>query len=327
MPLIHSSYNPKFPFTNTHFNTVFRTFFTYDKIQYKRERIELKDGDFMDIDFSTVGAKTAVILLSGLEGNSQSKYILSSVKFLNKNNIDTISVNYRGCSGEANRTFASYHSGKTEDLQSVLTYIKNHHSYNTIVLLGFSLGGNLTLKLTGQYPNLNPEIKCTIAVSVPCDLKGSSTELAKRRNSIYMHRFLRTLKSKTLKKLKAFPNNKLNKEAIKKARNFKEYDSAYTAPANGFLNADDYWRQASSKPYLNDINIPTLLINALDDTFLSPSCYPFEIANEHQSLFLETPKFGGHVGFNQNLENRNEYWLEKKILSFMQENLDVNDLK
>ncbi|AOW19523.1 YheT family hydrolase [Urechidicola croceus] len=320
MPVINSTYKASFPFNNVHFNTVFRTFFTHDKVQFSRERIELKDGDFLDLDFSEVNSKTIVIALHGLEGSSESKYILAITNILNQNNVDTVAVNFRGCSGEDNRLLSSYHSGKTEDLEAVIQYIDKFRSYKNIIILGYSLGGNVTLKFLGEKnTNINSKIKCAIAISVPCDLTGSSIELAKTRNKIYMNRFMITLKQKALGKLNKFPNSFLDKDTITKAKNFYDYDNLYTAPAHGFLNAEDYWIKNSSKPFLKDIKVPTLLINALDDTFLSKECYPIEIAKKHKYLFLETPKNGGHVGFNSKIIGKKGYWLENRIAQFLKE--------
>ncbi len=318
MPLIESTYQPKFPFTNTHFNTLFRTFFTHESVSYNRERLELSDGDFMDLDFSKVGSETIVIALHGLEGSSNSKYIIAVAKQLNKNSMDVVAVNFRGCSGEMNRVLSSYHSGRTEDLDAVVQYIKKTYLYKNIILLGYSLGGNMTLKYVGeQAQNILKEISCAIAVSVPCDLASSSKALAKPRNTIYMKRFLRTLKPKTVLKLNDFPDSFIDKEAILNAKNFYDYDTLFTAPVNGFNSAEDYWEQSSSKPYLEKIAIPTLLITAQDDTFLLEDCFPYKIAKNHDSLFFETPKFGGHVGFNQYLISKKGNWLEKRIISFI----------
>ena len=322
MPVIESSYQPKFPFRNRHFNTIFRTFFTNIEVRYKRERLELDDGDFIDLDFSKVQSNTIVILLHGLEGSSNSKYILALTKKLNTHHLDTVSVNFRGCSGEPNRLPHAYHSGKSEDLKLIIDNLIKKDTYNKIVVVGYSMGGNITMKYLGEQGTaLNTKICCALAISAPCDLAGSSNELAKSRNLPYMNGFLKTLKSKTVEKIAQFPELDIDKKALLKASNFKEYDTLFTAPVNGFSSVEDYWEKASSFPYLKNITIPTLLINALDDTFLSESCYPFEIAKTHKYLNLETPKYGGHVGFNESLFSKNSNWLEDRVLGFIKESL------
>ena len=261
MPLINSTYQPSYPFTKTHFNTVFRTFFSRIKINYTRERLELDDGDFMDLDISSVKSDTAIIALHGLEGSSESTYILALSKILNKADIDVVAVNLRGCSGEHNRVLASYHSGKTEDLDAVINHVNEKYDYKNIILVGYSLGGNITLKYLGeQGTNLHSKINCAIAVSVPCDLTGSSNALMQNGNMAYMHRFLKSLKEKAVHKKKQFPKENLDIEGLLAAKNFKDFDNLFTAPVNGFKDAQDYWTQNSSKPFLHAIKIPTLMV-------------------------------------------------------------------
>ncbi|MBV1888409.1 MAG: alpha/beta fold hydrolase, partial [Urechidicola sp.] len=315
MPLINSTYQPSYPFTKTHFNTVFRTFFSRIKINYIRERLELSDGDFMDLDIASVQSDTVIIALHGLEGSSESTYMLSLSKMLNINSVDVIAVNLRGCSGEHNRVYSSYHSGKTEDLEAIIKHVNKNYNYKNIILVGYSLGGNITLKYLGEQENqIGSKIKCAVAVSVPCDLTGSSNALMRKSNIAYMQRFLKTLKSKAVYKNQQFPASKLDLTKILAAKNFKDFDDLFTAPANGFKNAEDYWTKNSSKPFLKAIKIPTLMVSALDDTFLSSACFPNDIAKEHEYLFLETPKFGGHVGFNSTFYGKKGHWLEKRII-------------
>jgi len=323
VPLINSTYNPTYPFTKTHFNTVFRTFFSRIKIKYSRKRLELDDGDFMDLDIASVKSDTVIIAFHGLEGSSESTYILALSKVLNKATIDVVAVNLRGCSGEHNRVLASYHSGKTADLEAVINHINEKYDYKNIVLVGYSLGGNITLKYLGeQGANLHPKIKCAVAVSVPCDLTGSSNALMQKGNMAYMQRFLKSLKEKALHKNQQFPNANLDIDTLLAAKNFKDFDNLFTAPVNGFKDAQDYWTKNSSKPFLHAIKIPTLMVSALDDTFLSKECFPFKEAKEHPHLFLETPKNGGHVGFNSTFYGKNGHWLEKRIFDFLSEYLN-----
>ncbi len=322
MPLLTSDYKPSFLFKNRHFNTIFRTFFMHESNNYKRERLELEDGDFIDLDFSFANSDTIVIALHGLEGSSSSKYILAISKYINQQKIDVVALNHRGCSGEPNRLMESYHSGKTDDLDSVIKHLDQNYDYKKIVLLGYSLGGNMTLKYLGeQGDNIHKKIICGIAISVPCDLTGSSVALAKAENKLYMKKFLKSLKPKTLHKMKQFPNSFLKRDTILAAQSFYDYDNLYTAPAHGYKNAEEYWKKCSSKPFLSEIKIPTLLINALDDTFLSEECFPIEIAKKNDSFFLETPKYGGHVGFNSKMIGKNGFWIEKRIYQFMRQYL------
>ena len=318
MPIIESSYQPKFPFSNTHFNTTFRTFFTHQKVNFKRKRLELLDGDFIDLDFLKSDSKTVVICLHGLEGSSQSKYMIAIAAHLQSKKMDIAAVNLRGCSGEPNRLYESYHSGKTDDLNTIVNHISTDYEYKNIILLGYSLGGNITLKYLGeQGKQLNPKVVCAVAVSVPCHLAGSSKALSQSSNKLYLKRFVKRLKIKMLQKSNAFRLSGLDANKIQKVSDFYQIDSMYTAPAHGFKSAADYWEKASSKPYLHNIQIPTLLVSSLDDTFLSDECYPFEIAKKNPNLSLECPDFGGHVGFNSKLIGSSGSWLEKRVFEFL----------
>jgi len=317
MPIIESTYKPPFLFKNYHFNTTFKTLFYKDTILYKRERITPPDDDFLDLDFSTVGSNTLVIAMHGLEGSSQSKYLISVIKYLNSCKIDCAAINFRGCSGEDNNQLYSYNSGKTDDVDLVINHIASTYNYKNIILLGYSMGGNITLKYIGETNNLLPEIKAAIAISVPCDLKGSSHVLGKWNNSLYMNRFMKTLKEKSLVKLEKFPNSTIKREEILKSKTFEDFDNAVTAPLSGYKNAEDYWRNCSSKQFIPNIQKPTLLINALDDSFLSKSCYPINEAKNNPYLNLELPKYGGHVGFNTAYFGKDLLWSEQRIFSFI----------
>jgi len=317
MPLIKSTYKPPFLFKNTHFNTIYKTLFFRNEINYTRKRITTTDNDFIDLDFSLTGSNTMVIAMHGLEGSSKSKYIISLCDFLNQQAFDCVAVNFRGCSGEDNNKLYSYNSGKSDDLATIINYLTSNYSYQNIVLVGYSMGGNITLKYLGESTNFSSRIKGAIAISVPCDLEGSSNALAKRQNTIYINRFLRTLKRKTIFKTTKFPNHKLDLVALKNAKDFKDFDDLVTAPLAGYKNAKDYWTKCSSKQFLPNINLPTLIINALDDTFLSASCFPFEEAKKNKNLYLETPKYGGHVGFNTSIFKKDKLWIENRVQNFI----------
>lgn len=317
MPLIKSTYNPSFIFKNTHINTVYKTLFYNNIITYKRTRISTPDNDFLDLDFSTTGSKTLVIALHGLEGSSKSKYIVSLVNHLNSLQIDCVAVNFRGCSGEDNNNVYSYNSGKTDDLELIIKYITTNYKYATIVLVGYSMGGNITLKYVGESTAIHPVIKGAITISVPIDLEGSSNSLAHWNNKVYTNRFLKSLIKKTIQKNVHFPETNLNMELVKNAKNFADFDNVVTAPLFGYKNAQDYWRKCSSKQFLTAIKLPTLLINAVDDTFLSESCFPFNEAKSNPNLHFESPQYGGHVGFNSHIFKKDTLWSENRIYEFI----------
>jgi len=313
-----SSYNPEFLFKNNHFNTIYRTLFQNLEINYTRKRLELEDGDFIDLDFSSVNSNKIVVAIHGLEGSSGSNYIKSLTKVLNQQQFDVVAINLRGCSGESNRKISSYHSGKTDDLDKVITYLNAKYSYKEINLVGFSLGGNMILKYLGEdIFDSHKMIRSAVTVSVPCDLKGSSIELSKFWNKAYMKRFLISLKNKLIVKSEQFPDSFLEMEKIKKAQNFFDMDNLYTAPAHGFKDALDYWEKNSSKQFIPSIKTPTLLITSQDDPFLSKSCIPVKEAKNNSNFILELTNYGGHVGFNSSFSKTNNHWLEKRIVGFL----------
>jgi predicted alpha/beta-fold hydrolase len=318
MPIIASTYNPPFLFKNGHFSTIYAGI--WRKIvdfEQKRERIDLPDGDFLDLDWSFSPSKSqkVIILIHGLEGNAQRPYILGSAKQLNENGYDVCAINLRTCSGEQNRLFRSYHSGATEDLDAVIKNILTHKKYNQLFIKGFSLGGNLTLKYLGEKREIPKEIKAAMAVSVPCSLHSSCKQLLKPNNIPYAIRFKKNLKDKLKEKQKLFPE-KISDDDINKVVTLKDFDDVYTSRAHGFKDALDYYEQCSSLQFLPNIQIPTLLLNAKNDSFLGPECYPYEEAKNNSKLFLEVTNYGGHVGYHG---SKNITYNEKRVTKFFDE--------
>jgi predicted alpha/beta-fold hydrolase len=319
MPVLHhSDYQAPFLLQNRHMLTIYPSLFRSIKpAAYRRERISTPDDDFLELDFSEQGHQRIVVILHGLEGNSTRKYVLGMVHIFNGAGFDTVSMNFRGCSGGPNKNLRFYHSGETEDLHAVITYLVSLKKYTAIHLVGFSLGGNVTLKYLGeQGAAVAGVIQSAVAISVPCDLKSGSAELEKRHNIIYMQRFIRDLGHKLRLKEQQFPGS-ISLERYGEVKSFRQFDDRYTAPMHGFKDALTYWEQCSSRQYLHNIRIPALVINAKDDPFLGKECYPYEIAADSPYLFLETPHQGGHVGFVKFGEDF--YWSEKRALAFLQE--------
>lgn len=322
MPLLTSDFSPSLPFKNGHFNTMYRPLFMKETCNYIRKRIFTWDNDFIDLDFSKVSSKTIAILIHGLEGSSESKYMISTTNELNSNEIDTVAFNLRGCSGEDNLLLGTYHSGKTEDVHFVVNHILENYAYENILIIGFSLGGNLTLKYMGEYVGkISPKVKGAIAVSVPIDIASSEREMDKIKNKLYIEQFLKTIRLKVLKKSFKFPDFKLDKEKLFKTTKFKHLEYLYTVPVFGFDSPEDYWKKASSKPYLSKINKPTLLINAKDDSFLAQECFPIDEAKKSDVFYLEITKYGGHVGFITNFKQNESRWLENRITKFITNNI------
>jgi len=318
MPILPSDYNPNFIFKNGHLSTVYSGLFRrIEGLEQQRERLELEDGDFMDLDWSYAKTKSekVIILLHGLEGNAQRPYITGSAKAFNLDGVDACAVNFRGCSGETNRLFRSYHSGATEDLDAVVQHILEKQEYSEIYIKGVSLGGNMALKYAGEDRILPPELKAVIGISVPCNLHSSLKELMSAKNYLYAKRFKNHLVAKLYPKQKMFPVN-LSTNDIDQIKTLKDFDDIYTSRAHGFKNAIDYYEQCSCRQFLPKIKVPTLIVNAKNDSFLGEECYPYTEAKENSNLYFKVPDFGGHVGF---VAPSNLYYSEKTAIKFVQD--------
>lgn len=197
MPIVKSiPYKPSFYFRSGHISTIYPSLFrNVNQLAFERKRWTTPDGDFLDLDWSKIGSKNLIIALHGLEGSSDSNYIKGIIRIFNENKWDGVAMNFRGCSGEPNFMRRGYHSGETTDLDFVLNKITKEYNYEKIVIIGFSLGGNVVLKYGGeQGGNIHPKVKNLIAVSVPIDLAGCTVEIEKKKNFIYLNRFLKSLK-------------------------------------------------------------------------------------------------------------------------------------
>ncbi|UYQ94029.1 alpha/beta fold hydrolase [Chitinophaga horti] len=299
---------------NGHIATIYPSLFRRVKsVPYSRTRLHTPDGDFLDLDFSRTGSDRIVIILHGLEGNAARPYVLGMVNSFNEGGYDTVSVNFRSCSGEPNLLLRSYHSGETGDLHMVVEYLAASGQYKSISLIGFSLGGNVTLKYVGERgKDLHPLIKGAVGISVPCDLKSGAIELERRSNYVYMQRFIRELGEKLQAKQAKFD---INLDGFNTIKTFRQFDDRFTAPIHGYENAETYWAACSSRQFIPQINIPVLLVNALDDPFLGKGCYPYEEAAAHDLFVFEAPKYGGHVGFAEWGAGR--YWSEQRAFRFI----------
>ncbi|MCP2042106.1 YheT family hydrolase [Pontibacter sp. HSC-36F09] len=315
MPILTSQHKPPFYLFNGHIQTIVPSLFRQvEGVSYHRERLTTPDDDFIDADWSRVKSRSLAILSHGLEGDSHRPYIMGMVKALNEHGVDALAWNYRSCSGEPNKLLRSYHLGASDDLDFVVRHALDSGNYETVYLVGFSAGGNISLKYLGEDPEQVPsEVKRASVFSVPIDLKSS----AKRISKIYTQRFLKTLGQKLEQKKEMYPDA-LDLSNYSLFWSFPEFDDKYTAPLHGFENADDYYKRSSSKQFLKRIQVPTLLVNAQNDPFLTTSCFPFEEADENPYLYLETPEGGGHVGFAEDFRN-NVYYSEARAVQFLLE--------
>lgn len=319
MPLVSSFYKPGILFRNGHFSTIYSAKFrNAGKLAQNRQRITLPDGDFIDLDFSYASKPTSqiAILLHGMEGNAQRTYMRGQAQILIKNGWDVCSLNYRGCSGESNLAYESYNAGKTDDLQSTIEYLLQKDHYSHISLVGFSLGGNLLLKYLGENSSIPKEIVNAVAISTPMDLKGSLAKLSQSYNWIYRTSFLFDLKNKYRVKMKLFPDL-MSSSKLQRIHSLQDFDDLYTAPAHGFIDANDYYLKNSCLQFLPKIKVPILILNAKNDSFLSENCYPYSLAEMSKNIYLETPNYGGHVGFHK---TEKTYYSEERALQFIHSN-------
>jgi len=315
--MVNSNYKAPFFFRNGHIHTIYTTLFRkVNNVTYQRERIETPDQDFLDLDWSKVGSDNLAIISHGLEGDSHRTYVKGMVRAMNQAGIDALAWNFRGCSGESNRLLGLYHNGSTNDLHTVVSHAAP--AYKNIFLIGFSMGGNMSLLYLGKQAQSIPEpVKGCISFSVPCDLTDASVALARKENTLYMKRFLRLLHEKIKMKQVDFPQQ-INDHDYHQLKSFADFDGRYTAPIHGFVSAEDYWKKCSCRPWLGQIKVPSLIVNSLDDPFLIDGCYPVQECTDNPHLRLEITRHGGHVGFMAQNGEQN-YWSEQRAVDFIRQ--------
>jgi len=329
VPVVSSTYSPPRLLSGGHLQTLFATLarrvdFAYDR----RERIATPDDDFLDLDWAYARvhgeperrrSDRVAVLTHGLEGSADRSYMRGMARVLVRRGWDVCAWNLRGCSGEPNRRVPTYHSGKTEDLATVVGHVLPK-GYDVMGLVGFSLGGNMTLKYLGERGRgeaggVDARIRRAAVFSVPVDLGASARQISSATNWHYSRYFLRSLRETIRVKVQQHPDV-VSAEPFEDIRTLRDFDDVYTAPLNGFRSAADYYAQASSKPFLSDLPVPTLLVNAANDPFLADSCYPDSIARTSDRLTLEVPDSGGHVGFVA-FNDAGEYWSEQRAAGWL----------
>ena len=299
---------------------------------YRRERWDTPDGDFIDLDWSaTAGAVLSesstplVALFHGLEGNSNSHYARALIHALKAQGWAGVVVHFRGCSGQPNRLPRAYHSGDSEEIDWILRRLKQPHPDRPLYAVGVSLGGNALLKWLGERESsATCIVQAAAAVSAPLDLTRCGHHLGHGFNRVYSRHFLQTLKPASAALLKRFPGL-FDERRLREARTVYEFDDVVTAPLHGFANADDYWRRASSKPWLNTIRVPTLILNALNDPFLPADALP-RVDQASVAVTLEQPREGGHVGFVTGRFPGKIDWLPQRLLQFFQNPTSIENL-
>jgi predicted alpha/beta-fold hydrolase len=308
---------------NRHVQTVWGPLFRRGRLPLRRERVPTPDGDFLDLDW-TDGPPAAprLLVLHGLEGSAQSHYVAGLLGEASTRGWRGVLLNFRSCSGELNRLPRFYHSGDTGDLGAVVRLLLERESEVPLAAAGVSIGGNVLLKWLGELGGAYPAVLVgAVAISVPFDLAQCARVLDRGFGRVvYTTSFLRSMRRKVREKAQRFPGF-VDVDAAQRARTFAEYDRAVTAPLHGFADELDYWTRASSRPYLERIGCPTLLLHALDDPFVPRSALPDRAALPSR-VRLEVTAQGGHVGF---VEGRWPWrvssWAERRALEFVSEAL------
>lgn len=315
-------FQPAIGLKNPHLQTVYASLFTRPSLKnFDIEKFTLSDEDFLECYWQKIDNvqkdTPVVILFHGLTGSYKSPYIQGSMKELKEAGFNSVLMHFRGCSGKENLKPRSYHSGDTQDAYEFISSIKTRYPQAKIFAVGFSLGANMLLKLLGEKKE-DCLLNAAVAVSAPMLLDICSTHMNKGFSKFYQRFLLKDLKHDLSKKYDKFDMQKyisLKKDDIKKLKNFWAFDNAYTAPVHGFSSAQDYYTKSSAKQYLKYITIPTLIIHAKDDPFMTSKVIPSK--NETSpAVTLEIYQYGGHVGFIAGSIFHPNYWLQKHITHY-----------
>jgi predicted alpha/beta-fold hydrolase len=304
-----------------HLQTVYPTLFRHGPgIALRRERLELDDGDFLDLDWTQGEQGPVVLVLHGLEGSSRSPYARGMLAAAHSRGWRGVVMHYRGCSGEPNRLPRSYHSGETGDLSLVIDHLRSTGDVPALAVVGYSMGGNVLLKWLGEAQS-GAAIDAAVAVSVPFTLSLAADRLKRGFSRVYQQRLIAELRAKLRHKF-CHRDCPIDLERANASRDFWEFDDRVTAPLHGFEDVHDYYTRSSSRQYLRNIRVPTLILHARDDPFMTPDVLP--VRDElSPSIELEVSPCGGHVGFVYGkLPWRPRYWLEERIPDFLSTHFD-----
>lgn len=315
------SFKPAWWLSNKHLQTLWPTLCRrpIHDIAIARERFELPDGDFVDLDWSGNGHGPIVIMLHGLEGSIDSPYAKGMLHAISKQGWRGVLMHFRCCSGERNRLPRTYHSGETGDINAVVTTLSQREPGVPMAALGFSLGGNVLLKWLGESGQSNV-LKAAIAISVPFELHKSVNRINQGFSKLYQWHLLRSLYYKMQWKFRE-QSAPVIIPPLSDLHTIRDFDEAVTAPLHGFANAEDYYAKSSCRQYLRHIHVPTLVLQAKDDPFMTEDLLP-RLDELSSTITLELSEKGGHVGFVSGaLPWQAEYWLEQRVPRFLQKYL------
>ncbi len=285
------------------------------RLGLRRERLELPDGDFLDLDWAAERPGPIVIIFHGLEGSSRSAYAAWMLKTLSRAGFQALLMHFRGCSGEPNRLARAYHAGETGDMAHVVETLRERAPDRAFAAIGYSLGGNALLKWLGQSAGENP-LSAAVAVSVPFDLFSAADRLERGFSRLYQWHLLGKLKASALRKI-GLDHYPFNAKTLRAQHSFREFDDHITAPLHGFADVGAYYHEAGSRQYLKSIERATLILQARDDPFLYPRGLP-EASELSEQVCMELSEKGGHVGFvGGAVPGWGRYWLEERILGWL----------
>jgi predicted alpha/beta-fold hydrolase len=303
---------------------------SHSGVQLLRERLELADGDFLDLDWVIsfggfeADGQPLVLVLHGLEGSARSGYAFEMYRALARRGIAGVGLNFRSCSGEVNRLPRSYHSGETGDLRMVLGTLAGRFPGRPIGVVGFSLGGNVLVKYLGEEGkkgNKGKEIvRASVAVSVPYDLAAGSEHVERGFSKVYRAYLMRKLRRKIAAKREVL-EGLIDVGRTLRTVTFREFDDAATAPLHGFSNADDYYERSSSRAFVKHVAVPALLLHSADDPFLPRESVPAADARANPNITTAFTASGGHVGFLEGRPWARRFWAEERAADFLQQQL------
>jgi uncharacterized protein len=288
-------------------------------IELCRERLELPDGDFLDLDWTSNSMAPIAVVLHGLEGSSGSHYAAGIMNSLQQHGWRVVLMHFRGCSGTPNRLPRGYHAGETGDLDHVVSVIRGREPGTPVAVVGFSLGGNVLLKWLGEQGAQAP-IVAAAAVSVPFDLGNAADKLNRGLSRIYQWVLLRRMRKSMRSKWHAM--GRVDGQSILDGiHSLRDFDERITAPLHGFSGAEDYYVRCSSRRFLKNIQVPTLILHAQDDPFMTPQSLP--MTDELSSnVCLTLTQSGGHVGFISGSSPwRACYYAEQYLPAFLNKHL------
>lgn len=311
--VITSSFVPPRWLTNPHLQTLWPVLIRRQApLVHRPERLELPDGDFVDLCWSGPEQGPLVVVLHGLQGSVSSPYIIGIMTALAAQGVRGVLMHFRGCSGPPNRMARGYHSGDTGDLAYLLSVLRQREPDTPLAAVGYSLGGNVLLKYLGEAAGQAP-LQAAVAVSVPLVLQAASDRLSRGLSKIYNRHLLRALLVTAKKKTALLADAGIDVEAVMACQSIRQFDDRVTAPLHGFEDSLDYYIRCSSRNFVGRIAVPTLILHAADDPFMRPDVVPRpeELA---PSVTVELSRHGGHVGF---VAGPGRYWLEERIPAFV----------